>query len=426
MEVTIGDKTIELLQGDLTELAVDAIVNAANAQLVLGAGVAGAIRTKGGPAIQDECDHIGGTTVGQAVITGAGRLKARYVIHAVGPRMGEGGEDVAFTGAWSLAYIRAAHAYVKRRAPGVRLAISGWGGAGQTLTPVLAGLDRGLPRDIVFTCLNPGQGSVAQLDILANIAKHRETWAIPWLEGDAKLWHPQPRVSLMREHVKLAREQGLNGVVAIHWRTEEVRANMNAFAQFAFDPSRRQTVEEFYIEDAREQFGEVAGNELAPLLARMDSEQWFDSLASPEYYPYNPGWGRLKPDLRARLEESLAAVERTREKVRDQVHSENIAWLAANLRFTLLLDEVSAAIEPAYRLKERWSLDERLDVAQTAAARAALDAAPIEKMFAVYASRVRSRGELGILSSLNQKVWLQFVELRDFLAAAGCKSPPQR
>jgi len=93
MEVTIGDKTIELLQGDLTELAVDAIVNAANAQLVLGAGVAGAIRTKGGPAIQDECDQIGGTTVGQAVITGAGRLKARYVIHAVGPRMGEGGED---------------------------------------------------------------------------------------------------------------------------------------------------------------------------------------------------------------------------------------------------------------------------------------------------------------------------------------------
>ncbi len=57
MEARIGDKTIELVQGDLTELAVDAIVNAANAQLVLGAGVAGAIRTKGGPAIQDECDQ---------------------------------------------------------------------------------------------------------------------------------------------------------------------------------------------------------------------------------------------------------------------------------------------------------------------------------------------------------------------------------
>jgi len=93
MEKAVKGKTIKLIQGDLTALAVDAIVNAANAQLVLGGGVAGAIRTKGGPSIQDECDKIGGTTVGEAVLTGAGRLKARYVIHAVGPRMGEGNED---------------------------------------------------------------------------------------------------------------------------------------------------------------------------------------------------------------------------------------------------------------------------------------------------------------------------------------------
>jgi len=93
MQRTVNGRTIGLIQGDLTELAVDAIVNAANAQLVLGGGVAGAIRMKGGPAIQEECDRIGGTTVGQAVITGAGNLKARHVIHAVGPRYGEGDED---------------------------------------------------------------------------------------------------------------------------------------------------------------------------------------------------------------------------------------------------------------------------------------------------------------------------------------------
>jgi len=71
----------------------DAIVNAANKDLVLGAGVAGAIRTKGGPAIQEECNHIGGAPVGGAAITTGGNLKANYVIHAVGPRMGEGDED---------------------------------------------------------------------------------------------------------------------------------------------------------------------------------------------------------------------------------------------------------------------------------------------------------------------------------------------
>jgi len=99
MERAVKGKKIRLIQGDLTELAVDAIVNAANASLVLGGWVAGAIRTKGGPSIQDECNRIGGTTVGQAVVTGAGNLKARYVIHAVGPRYGEGNEDEKLRGA---------------------------------------------------------------------------------------------------------------------------------------------------------------------------------------------------------------------------------------------------------------------------------------------------------------------------------------
>jgi len=93
MQVNIGNCVLELLEGDITEMQTDAIVNAANAQLILGGGVAGAIRRKGGPQIQQECNKIGGTFVGGAVITTGGDLKAKYVIHAVGPRMGEGDED---------------------------------------------------------------------------------------------------------------------------------------------------------------------------------------------------------------------------------------------------------------------------------------------------------------------------------------------
>lgn len=84
---------IKFVKGDITELEVDAIVNAANSQLQMGGGVAGAILKKGGQSIQDECDKIGFTSVGQVAITRAGRLKAKYIIHAVGPRMGEGDED---------------------------------------------------------------------------------------------------------------------------------------------------------------------------------------------------------------------------------------------------------------------------------------------------------------------------------------------
>lgn len=93
MEILIKHTALQLRAGDLTEMKVDAIVNAANSALQLGGGVAGAIRRKGGPRIQQECDRIGGTPVGTAVLTSGGNLPAKHVIHAVGPRMGEGDED---------------------------------------------------------------------------------------------------------------------------------------------------------------------------------------------------------------------------------------------------------------------------------------------------------------------------------------------
>ena len=88
MKVKVNNTDLLLLQGDITDLEVDVIVNPANKDLVLGSGVAGAILKKGGPEIQKECEKIGGTRVGGAVITSAGLLKSRYVIHAVGPRVG--------------------------------------------------------------------------------------------------------------------------------------------------------------------------------------------------------------------------------------------------------------------------------------------------------------------------------------------------
>lgn len=93
MLTQIGNAQIELVSGDITEMEVDAIVNAANSRLQMGGGVAGAILKQGGYVIQEECDKIGPIPVGTAAITSGGKLKAKYVIHAVGPRMGEGDED---------------------------------------------------------------------------------------------------------------------------------------------------------------------------------------------------------------------------------------------------------------------------------------------------------------------------------------------
>lgn len=93
LSIELEGTTLQLIEGDITELDTEAIVNPANEQLQLGAGVAGAIREKGGASIQEECDRIGSAAVGTAVLTGGGNLPAKFVIHAVGPKFGEGEDD---------------------------------------------------------------------------------------------------------------------------------------------------------------------------------------------------------------------------------------------------------------------------------------------------------------------------------------------
>lgn len=84
-EARIGRGVLWLVHGDITQLAADAIVNAANSALAGGGGVDGDIHRAAGPSIMEECRRLGGCPTGEARITTAGRLKARFVIHAVGP-----------------------------------------------------------------------------------------------------------------------------------------------------------------------------------------------------------------------------------------------------------------------------------------------------------------------------------------------------
>jgi O-acetyl-ADP-ribose deacetylase (regulator of RNase III) len=84
-ELRVGDGVLRLVEGDITRVRADALVNAANAALAGGGGVDGAIHRAGGPSIMEECRRIGGCPTGSAVVTGAGNLPARFVIHAVAP-----------------------------------------------------------------------------------------------------------------------------------------------------------------------------------------------------------------------------------------------------------------------------------------------------------------------------------------------------
>lgn len=98
-EISIGKRKLRLVRGDITERVVDAILNAANANLYHGGGVAAAIVAKGGRIIQEESDKIGYVPTGNAnaVMTNAGKLPCKAVIHVVGPRNGKGKENEKLT-----------------------------------------------------------------------------------------------------------------------------------------------------------------------------------------------------------------------------------------------------------------------------------------------------------------------------------------
>ncbi len=101
---------IEAIQGDITALALDAIVNAANESLLGGGGVDGAIHRAAGPGLLEECRKLGGCPTGEARITGGHRLKARHVVHAVGPvwHGGTHGEDALLAGCYRACFALAA------------------------------------------------------------------------------------------------------------------------------------------------------------------------------------------------------------------------------------------------------------------------------------------------------------------------------
>ncbi|QEC43209.1 hypothetical protein FSB84_16455 [Pseudobacter ginsenosidimutans] len=325
-------------------------------------------------------------------------------------------EKTKFIGVWSLQYLRLAKEYLQRKAPDVKLMLGGWGGGNQ-LPLLLKGLNKGLPKDIAFSCLNPDLGKSPQPAFLAEISKNRVVMAIPWLEGDHQLWHYQPRVQLMKEHVQLAGRQGLQGVAAIHWRTKETAFTLRSFARFAKDAGDLAALPALYFEYLTETCGPLAAHTLTPFFVEMDTLACQRGSLSPEYYAYTPQWGALNLQERARMQKLIVNLESLLQKVREPAYRRELEWFRSTFRFELLLDETGRCLEPAYRLRAKYlqSGGKPVDPAALQSARQQFEKAPVEQLFKTFAAKQQSRGELGILSSLNQKLWTEYLSLQTFL-----------
>ena len=169
--------------------------------------------------------------------------------------------------------------------------------------------------------------------------------------------------------------------------------------------------EEYLTED----MGNKAAKLLAPLLAQMDIKQIQWNVPSPEFYAFTPEWGLLD-DQNVKLRESLIRTAEQVLKKTEGSQRDNLQRFIAMFRFELLLGEVDKAMMPAFILKK----NDRQGVAASSfeeyeEAYRSLMAAPVKDMFETYMQRVHSRGELGVLSSLNQRLWREYNDLKSYL-----------
>jgi hypothetical protein len=154
------------------------------------------------------------------------------------------------------------------------------------------------------------------------------------------------------------------------------------------------------------------------LLGLIDSTGILQNIRSEEYYAYTPLWGRLTKEQVETCDSIIATIERCLQKEKHSVYVKNLKWLKANYEFTLLLDETGRAMEAAWNLRNDLLSGKAIKISpeQYRKARSEFDKIPVARLFKVYTSRVRSRGELGVLSSINQRLWGEYNLLNQFLS----------
>jgi O-acetyl-ADP-ribose deacetylase (regulator of RNase III) len=161
------DPRLSVVEGDITRLAVDAIVNAANERLIPGGGVCGAIHRAAGPELEEECRTLGGCPTGEARITSGYRLPAKYVIHAVGPvwNGGANNEDALLASCYTDSIKLAAHAGASSLAfPAISTGIFGFPPerAAKIAVPATQAAlkELPLPDRVVFCCFDHATAAI--------------------------------------------------------------------------------------------------------------------------------------------------------------------------------------------------------------------------------------------------------------------------
>ncbi|MBN1341993.1 MAG: hypothetical protein JXQ73_04895 [Phycisphaerae bacterium] len=353
-------------------------------------------------------------------------------------------------------FILLAHRILGQLAPDKRMIVSGWGGdRWMRFSDFYLGLDRVLPKDIIFAALDnidpTAEGNVSK--VYGQVSADRERWPIPWFESDGggtrrDQWGPQPNVKPFTALCRDAREKGCQGILGIHWRTRAVEEVAAFTAQYAWEPSL--TYEGFYDRFAERSYGKRHGKELSSVHRELESmgSRWSGMLGQVECGGFSWTSDGKKPDHRklARLDEIAKRLEEIRVEMfgKQAVPSsrsrasvsmtqvERLEYLLTTIRWLSRYDRAVERFLPGGPVETALieATREREEGRQREAVEAALRAWELVRTsgfgeaIRTYAGKLTNQGEFGVLATINVKAVVTYRRLVDRIAGFLPVGPP--
>jgi hypothetical protein len=289
-----------------------------------------------------------------------------------------------------------------RREPAPKLVISGWGGEDRLLSAeYYDGLDKLLPKDVVFSSLDFISAKPRVDSVYHQLPATRQRWPIPWLECDGDQWHPQAAVHIYDQMMRDILHGQSQGVLGIHWRTRDVEEAFGFMTAFAWNPAT--TTETFYQDLTLHGYGIAAAAPMADIHRELDAlgYRWVGGGGQNECAPFS--WGPGDPQKVERLRALRVRAANVTPDTRPG--RERLTWLLGAIDWTLAYyDAEVAAVKAGELLAKAKSAPDATQAKQAAtAARALLGSGLLAKAMRTYAQRITTRGEYGVLATVNTK-----------------------
>ncbi len=323
----------------------------------------------------------------------------------------EGKLSRATEGARLEMYGKLAHRILSRYKEAPRLVISGWGGETYLVSAeYYDGLDKLLPGEVVFSSLDHIAPQPKVDEAYSLLPPERQRWPVPWLENDGDQWHPQPHVHLYEKTARNLLQSGSQGFLAIHWRTREVEMNCGYLVDFAWDTTL--TAEKYFHQFAKKYADAGLSEEVEEIMTALDQMgyRWVGGRGQNECARFT--WGPGSKEKRFRLQEIKERLDDLLPKAKEG--KEYLEWTSDRIQWVLdyqMAETRGARAKELFNEAKLATGEQQHDLATEVVE--LLSGNELAKAMQSYAKRITTRGEYGVLATINTKAGVDWCEMLD-------------